>query len=73
MNRKEALRQYNIRQLKKDVKTTAEGAVINTMNNFDPTAKQAEEAQQQQAENLQESAAQDKAMEVDSEEGTTEG
>jgi hypothetical protein len=42
--------------------------------NTDPAAKQPDELKSEQAEqNAQESASQDTAMEVDSEEGTTEG
>jgi hypothetical protein len=50
--------------------------VTNTMNNFDPnnaTGQQETTEQATEQQNAQESASQDQAMEVDSEEGTTEG
>lgn len=49
--------------------------VTNTMNNLDPNNAAAGQREEQATEqqNAQESASQDQAMEVDSEEGTTEG
>jgi hypothetical protein len=78
MNKKEAFRQYKIRQLKKDVKPVAKEQRINTMN-IDPNTPQAnqEQANEQATQEVAatESAAQDQAMEAtqDSEEGSIEG
>jgi hypothetical protein len=45
MNKKEAFRQYKIRQLKKDVKPVAKEQRINTMN-IDPNTPQAADSQE---------------------------